>query len=431
MPSRMRWLIGSLMFLGGMINYLDRSALAVAAPFVTKDLGLDPAQLGIVFSAFSFGYAPFCFVGGYLSDRFGPRRVMAGAMVGWSIFCGLTAAVFSLGSLIVVRMVFGFAEGPIGSTSTKMVRNWFPHREQATAVSLANAGTPLGAAASGPIVGFAAVAFGWRAAFVVISLLGLIWVLAWLPLVSDRPQTNRRVSAEELAEIERGQAQQPAPRAEGAKFGALLWRPPVLATAFAFFTYSCILYFFLTWFPSYLSMARHLSIRSMSFATMIPWLVGFVGLAAGGPLSDFLFRLTGNALLARKIVLIGGLLAAAVGIALAGQADTVVGAVALMAVSVFFMYLTGNCYWAVILDSVEQSRVGGVSGFVHFIANCGGIVAPLVTGFIVKSTGSFTSAFLLTGAIAVLGATGVAVFVRQGATQGAPSLGRLQKDAGA
>ena len=122
--------------------------------------------------------------------------------------------------------------------------------------------------------------------------------------------------------------------------------------------------------------------------------------------------MTGNPILARKLVLVVCLLVAAACIALAGTVDTVFAAVGLMAVSVFFMYLTGNTYWAIILDTVEQDRVGGVSGFVHFVANCGGIVAPLVTGFIVQATGSFYAAFLLTGAIAVLGAVGVAVFVR-------------------
>jgi nitrate/nitrite transporter NarK len=129
-----------------------------------------------------------------------------------------------------------------------------------------------------------------------------------------------------------------------------------------------------------------------------------------------IFRLTGNPILARKLVLVVCLLVAAAGIALAGLADTVFSAVALMTVSVFFMYLTGNTYWAIILDTIEQDRVGGVSGFVHFIANCGGIVAPLATGFIVQATGSFFAAFVATGGIAVLGAFGVVVFVRAPAT---------------
>jgi D-galactonate transporter len=412
MGLRMRWVIGALMFLAGMINYLDRSALGVAAPLVRADLHLDPAQLGIVFSSFSFGYALFCFVGGYASDHFGPKKVLGVSMVLWSIFCGLTAAAWSLGSLLVIRILFGMGEGPIGSTFNKTVRNWFPHGQQASAVSVANAGTPLGAAISGPVVGLLALSFGWRVAFVAIALIGVAWAIAWFVIASDHPAESPRVTAEERAEYEAGQKTQPPAGGVRKPLSEFLTRPAILATAFAFFGYSCILFFFLTWFPTYLVSARHLSIASMSFATTIPWLLGFVGLAAGGPLCDLIFRATGNPILARKLVLVVCLLIAAGCIALAGTVDTVFAAVGLMAVSVFFMYLTGNTYWAIILDTVEQDRVGGVSGFVHFIANCGGIVAPLVTGFIVQATGSFYAAFLLTGAVAVLGALGVAVFVR-------------------
>lgn len=141
MFSGIRWLIVSLLFVAGLINYMDRSAMSVAAPLVSKDLHLDPAQLGFVFSIFFFGYAVFCFVGGYFSDRIGPKRVFGLAMAGWSIFCGLTAAAFSFGSLLVVRVLFGMGEGPLSSTMNKMVSRWFPRREQASAVGLANAGT--------------------------------------------------------------------------------------------------------------------------------------------------------------------------------------------------------------------------------------------------------------------------------------------------
>jgi nitrate/nitrite transporter NarK len=150
----------------------------------------------------------------------------------------------------------------------------------------------------------------------------------------------------------------------------------------------------------------------MSFVSAIPWLLGFVGLAGGGMVSDAIFRLTGNAVLARKMVLVGGLLIAAVCVALAGAATGVLAAVGLMTVSVFFMYLTGHTYFTLILDTIEKRRVGGVSGFVHLIANLAGIVAPAATGYMVQASGSFTSAFALTGAIAVLGALAVAVFVR-------------------
>jgi MFS transporter, ACS family, hexuronate transporter len=414
-----RWAVVGLLFLGGMINYLDRAALSVAAPFLTKELSLSPSELGIVFSVFFFGYAAFCFIGGYASDRFGARNVFALASIVWSVFCGLTATVFSFTSLLVVRVIFGMGEGPYGSAANKLVSNWFPRRQQATAVGWANAGTPLGGALAGPLVGFIALTWGWRVSFVIIAAIGLCWSVVWILAVTERPEQNRHVSAAELSEI--AADQEPSRTGPPIPLGSLLTRPAVLATAFAFFGYAYILYFFLSWFPTYLTNARHLSLQSMSFVSTIPWLLGFVGLAAGGSVSDAIFRITGNAVRARKLVLVGALLIAAICVALAGSVDTVQAAVALMAVSVFFMYLTGNTYWAIILDTVDKDRVGGVGGFVHLIANTAGIVAPSVTGFMVQATGgSYAGAFGLAGAIAVLGALSVAVFVRAPATS--PSL---------
>ncbi len=409
-PDSARWTVLALLFLGGMINYLDRSAIGVAAPFLSKQLSLTPSELGWVFSVFFFGYAAFCFVGGYAADRIGARNVFAIAAVVWSVFCGLTAFVFSYASLLIVRLIFGAGEGPYGSATNKMISNWFPRRQQGSAVGWANAGTPLGGAIAGPIVGFIALAYGWRVSFVVIALVGLCWAIVWMLLVTERPEQDADVSAGERT----GTATGPEVLSTGprASLRRLLIRPGVLATAFAFFGYAYILYFFLSWFPSYLTMQQHLSISSMSFVGAIPWLLGFIGLAGGGVVSDAIFRFTGNAVLARKLVLVGGLLIAAVCVALAGEVTGVLAAVTLMAVSVFFMYLTGHTYFTLILDTVEQDRVGGVSGFVHLIANLAGIIAPAVTGYMVQASGSFAGAFALAGAIAVLGALSVVVFVR-------------------
>jgi ACS family hexuronate transporter-like MFS transporter len=413
-----RWAVVAMLFLGGMINYLDRSAIAIAAPFLTKQLLLTPSELGWVFSAFIFGYATFCFVGGYASDRIGGRNVFALASVVWSIFCALTAFVFSYASLLVVRTIFGMGEGPYGSATNKLVSNWFPRRQQASAVGWANAGTPLGGAIAGPIVGFVALSFGWRASFIAIAIIGLVWALAWMLLVRERPENSAQLDAAERAEIMSDQEPQPA--GPPVSLGSLLIHPGVLATAFAFFGYAYILYFFLSWFPSYLTMQEHLSIKSMSFVTMIPWLLGFVGLASGGMVSDTIYRLIGNAVVARKLVLVIELLIAAVCVALAGGTTSVVMAVSLMTVSVLFMYLTGHTYFTLILDTIESRRVGGVSGFVHFIANLAGVAAPAATGYMVQASGSFTSAFVLTGGIAVIGALAVAIFVRSPAQE--PSL---------
>jgi MFS transporter, ACS family, hexuronate transporter len=416
MTQRPRWVLVTLLFVGGMISYLDRAALSITAPLISRDLHLDPAQLGIVFSSFFVGYALFCFVGGYASDRFGPKKVLSISMLVWSLFCGLTAGVFSIASLLVVRVVFGMGEGPYCANINKLVSNWFSRKDQATAIGVANSGQSFGAALAGPIVGFIAVSAGWRMSFVIIAAVGVLWVLAWMAWAKDKPEVAPESGLD--ARQERAEMQ---PRAASGVAGttgaaeplrAYLLRPAILATAFAFFGYAYILYFFLSWFPSYLTMAHHLSIQKMSVVSVIPWLVGTTGLVAGGFVCDWIYRKTGRAIFARKLVLIVSLAVGAICIAATGTITDLTSAVALMAVAVFFMYASFNTYFAIILDTVEKSRVGAVSGFVHFIANLAGIAAPAATGFLVQWSGNFKSAFLLTGAIAALGALSVAVFVR-------------------
>jgi ACS family hexuronate transporter-like MFS transporter len=149
----------------------------------------------------------------------------------------------------------------------------------------------------------------------------------------------------------------------------------------------------------------------MSLTTVIPWLLGFIAIAGGGFVSDWIFRATGKLLFSRKIVLSTCLAAAALCVALAGIMSSLVGAVTLMSTSIFFLYLTGSIYWAIIQDTVRGESVGGVGGFVHFLANISGIIGPAVTGIIVQTTGSYYAAFALAGGIVIAGAIGVALFV--------------------
>lgn len=410
MLAKLRWQMAAMLFIAGIINYLDRSALSVAAPLVSRDLKLGPGAMGLIFSSFFLGYALFNFVGGWAADRFGGKRVFTLAMALWSAFCALTAAATGFFSMFVIRVIFGVGEGPLCSTMNKLVNNWFPHRESGTAIGFVNCGTPLGGAIAGPLVGLLAVAFGWRVSFVAIGVLGFIWLGFWIFRVADTPVRHPRITLAERAEIE---ADRPVATAGATRpLGFYLRQPMVLATALAFFGYNYILFFFLTWFPSYLTMARHMSLRDMSLATALPWTLGFVGLLLGGVVSDMVARRTGRPLQARKLVLTVCLAVAAVCVALAGLVTTVAGALSLMAAAVFFLYLTGSTYWAIVQDTVQGENVGGVGGFVHAIANCAGIIGPTVTGFLVQYTGAFTSAFVLAGGFAVLGVLAVAVLVR-------------------
>ncbi|SFU85174.1 MFS transporter [Alicyclobacillus macrosporangiidus] len=408
MKWKFRWVIVGLIFLIGALNYADRAAFSVAAPMISKEFHLDAVQMGLILGSFSIGYALFNFVGGYLADRFGPRKVMAGALAGWSAFVGLTSAGFNFISFYILRLLFGFAEGPIATTSNKMANQWLPARERASAIGLYTSGMLLGGAAAGPIVGLLSLRFGWRTSFVVLTVVGLLLMLLWLKTTTDYPAQHPRVSKEELDEIQQDQGSVQSGNPSDATPNLTLWsiirRPTILFTAVAFFAYNYNNFFFLTWFPSYLTKARHLSIHDMSFATAIPWLIGAIGLMCGGILSDALYRKTGKLMFSRKVVLAVGLFGAAVCIGVIGSVNTALEAVTLMAVGAFFLYLTAMIYWAIIQDTVPSKYIGSAGGFVHLVSNISGIIAPTVTGILVQRSGNFSSAFFLAGGLAVVGA---------------------------
>lgn len=424
MFKNLRWTLVLLLFLVYMINYLDRVALSLTVPLVEKDLAINAEQFGMIFGSFFFGYALFNFVGGLATDRFGPKIVLAVAVGAWSIFCGMTALATGFWSLLILRVLFGMAEGPICASANKAINGWFPKKQAATAMGLLSAGSPLGGAVAGPIIGYLALAYGWRPAFIIVCCISLVWMTFWLFFAADNPAKSKRVSEEERLLIERLKAANPNDEADLSEtahpFGYYLRQPIILVTAFAFFCYNYILFFFLSWFPAYLVQAHGLDIKSMSITTMIPWIVGFVGLALGGWISDKIFNITGKLLLSRKIVLVVSLLAAAICVALAGTIKEVVPAVMMMSVSIFFLYITGAIYWAIIQDVVHKSRVGSISGFIHLVGSLSGIIGPIVTGFIVQHTGKFDSAFVLAGAVAALGAFLVLFVIRSPKTQDKP-----------
>ncbi|KER69933.1 hexuronate transporter [Burkholderia cepacia] len=409
--TNIRWRIVLLLFIAGFINYLDRSALSVAAPAVMGDLHMSPSSLGLLFSTFFIGYAAFNFIGGWAADRWGGKRVFSGAILTWSLLCGATGLATGFGSLMAIRTFFGMAEGPLATTINKLVNNWFPHKESATAFGFANCGLPLGGAVAGPVVGLLTAAYGWRVAFAAIACFGLLWLVFWHFMATDKPYQHPRVSDDELRLIESDRSVSEDP-ADVQRLGFYLKQPAILAAMISYFGYSYILFFFLTWFPSFLTMDRHLSLKSMSLATVLPWVLGFVGYGLSGVLSDLIFRRTGNALRARKWVLIVCLGTAGICVTLAGAVTTTLSALLLMAIAVFALYLSGSTYWAVIQDTIPGPKLGSVGGCVHAIANCAGIVGPTATGFLVQQSHTFLSAFVLAGGIALASVLAVAILLR-------------------
>jgi MFS family permease len=415
MLKNYRWVVGALLVMASALNYIDRSALPIVAPLVSKDLHLNAAQLGTVFSAFFLGYAVFCFIGGQAADRFGPKRVYACTMALWSLFCGATSIVTGFGQLLFFRVLFGAGEGPMGSTTNKTVHNWFPREEVGLVMGLTSTGgNMIGAAIAGPVVGFIAVAFGWRVSFVIIMLIGFAWVAAWRLLVKDNPADSRHVSAAELQLIQTNRAGAAVTAAQSAlPLKHYLRSPMIIAIAVAFFAANYILYFFLSWMPSYLTDVRHLDIKTMSILTVIPWAVGLAGCVLGGWISDRILQRTGDAIFARKVVIVGGLGAAAVCLFLGTQITSTFMAILLIALAIMVSNATPLACWALLQETVPGNRVGGVGGYVHLLSNLSGIFGPAITGFIIQYGGGYNSSFVLAGGVSIVGGLAMMMFVRQ------------------
>lgn len=398
MYTNRRYFILVLLFIASMINYIDRAALSILAPYITADLNVNKAELGLIFSSFAIGYAVFCFIGGWLADKYGPRRIFAGAMGLWSLFAGLTCMAFNFVSLFIIRVIFGAAEGPMGSVTNKTIVKWFPAKERARAVGVSFSGNPMGGAVSAPIVAAAALAFGWRMTFIGMMLIGFVWVVIWLAAARNRTG-DQSDTQQQASPVDSEESCLP-----DEKLSYYLKQPIILFTALAFFAYSYILFFFMTWFPSYLLDARGLNMHDMSIANVLPWLLGFVGLISGGFISDYIYKITNNLLFSRKVIIVVGLIIAAVCITASALVASLYSAIGLMSVGMFAMYVTTSCYWAIVQDTVKGNNVGAVSGFIHFLANLAGVFAPMLTGFIVQGTGQYYSAFYLVGALAIISA---------------------------
>ncbi len=416
--GRYRYVVALLLFVAGVINYMDRAALGVAAPFVRADLGLSPSQLGVIFSTFFFGYALFAFVGGTLADRYGPRAVYSWAAAAWSVLCALTGVVTGFGQLFAVRALFGFAEGPMNSTTNRTITTWFPREETARTIGVTFSGQTVGSALAAPVVGLLALSLGWRTAFFIIGAAGLAWVVAWRLLVSDLPRDNPRVGADEIALVEASRATSPLSAADSARpLRAYLLLPSTLALGLGMFAVNYTLYIFISWLPSYLTDALHMPVKQMSVVAAIPWACGFVGYVGGGFIADYLYRRMADRFAARKLTTIAPLAVGGLALLAVPFAPGAVAAVALIALAVMMLTSSVQSCWATIHELVPENRVGGVSGFIHLLSNLSGIVGPTATGLAVQYLGGYSSAFVIAAAIAAAGVVAMAIFV----TRGTPS----------
>ena len=403
--SRTRFTILALLAIGTVINYLDRTVLGIAAPSLSRDLGLSAGVMGIVFSAFSWTYTLSQIPAGLLLDRIGARKTYFLAVASWSVFITLNGLSGGLVSLLIYRLGLGVAESPCFSTNSRVVGHWFPQRERARATSVYQVGQYVGLAVFSPLLFWIIAEFGWRAMFVIVGAVGLAFALVWW-LRYHEPHESRTMNEAEREHIGAGGGLATAADAQRPfswhDVRSLLRRREIWGAAIGQFAGNSTVVFFLTWFPTYLVTERHMAWLKIGFFAILPFLGASVGVLIGGWLSDFLLRRTGRINLARKLPIITGLLLSS-SIVAAIYVKSDVAVIAVMSLA-FFGQGMGGLGWSIIPDIAPKRLMGLTGGIFNFTANIAGIVTPIVIGTIVAITGSFYWGLVFIGAVAVLGA---------------------------
>ncbi len=372
-----RYTVLGILYSASGLCYLDRMVMASALPFIAHELNLSPLRAGEVLSAFFVGYAVSQIPGGLMADRFGPRPMLTGTILWWSVMTGLTALAPGLLALLLTRILFGLGEGPFPPAAYKAMAVWVPRAALGRASGLQQASTAVGATVAPLFVAAAVLAWGWRSAFYLLIVPGLVLAGLMWRYVRNSPQESGRVSREELADY--GPPTQATPIAT-ASLATTLRMPAVAWCAMSFFLANSVAWGLMNWLPTYLLDTRGFSVEKMGFYAAIANLSGVAGYVLGGYLCDRFFR---NHL---KVPIIAGLLISTTFTYLAAIAPSGVAAVFCLVPVFLFSNVVATALSTIPLVMVPKQAVGAAFGVVNTAGQLSGILSPLLIGWVLTET---------------------------------------------
>ena len=407
-PSRKRFFIMVLLFITVVINYLDRSNLSIAAPALTSDLGIDPVHVGLIFSAFGWTYAAMQIPGGWLVDRVPPRVLYSVALALWSIATVMLGFAGSFIALFVLRMAVGALEAPAYPINSRVVTTWFPERERATAIGFYTSGQFVGLAFLTPVLAWLQHEFGWHMVFVSTGLVGIVWAVIWYAVYRE-PRDFKGANAAEIQLISDGGGlvdMQKSARQAKAGFswtdlGIVLSKRKLWGIYLGQYCLNSTLWFFLTWFPTYLVRYRGMDFIKSGMLASLPFLAAFVGVLCSGFFSDWLIRRGASIGLARKLPIIGGLLISTCIIG-ANYVDSTALVIACLALA-FFGNGLASITWSLVSTLAPARLLGLTGGVFNFIGNLSAITTPIAIGFLATGD-SFAPAITYIAVTALVGA---------------------------
>ncbi|MDR3563669.1 MAG: MFS transporter [Negativicutes bacterium] len=411
--GNVRWKVTVILLLVALINYLDRTNLAIAATQMMKELHLTNTDIGLCGAVFAWTYAIMQLPAGWLVDRFGAKRVMITALVGWSFATLLSGIAHTLAFLLFARFMVGFFESPCMPTLSKIISFWVPKKEKDLATGIWNSGTKFGPALAPPLLVTIMVLFGWRALFYITGIAGIL-LGAYIWKRYHSPQEDKSLSQEELDYIMADSGVEEKTNQSKISWLSLFRYRSVWGLLLGYFCITWIWTIFINFLPLFLYNTQHISLAQLGFYASIPWIGGITGSIGGGWITQKLMEKANiPPIRAKRIVISVSALITGISVCSIPFVDGLGQTITVLTIAIFCISNMQARSWALSVDVSPRALVASVGSLQNFGGYFGGAFAPVVCGMIVDSTGSYTLAFISGGMIVACAAICYWVIVKE------------------
>jgi sugar phosphate permease len=385
----------SLLFGTQLFSFMIRVAFGVVAPTLMTLYHLSPKTMGYILSGWNWSYTAGLLLVGFIVDRFGPYIVLGIGSLVW----GVSTIALPLSSaalpLFLMRMIFGLGQTPLIPAGASVVARGFSVQERARIIAIAFAGNQVGVAFGTTVAAFILVTLGWQAVFYCIGGASLLLTLAWLRLYPDK-RIKRQPPALPTPAHQDGRQRIP--------WLALFRYRSTWGIAFGQMGYLYAYFFFVSWLPGYLVLERKMTVLQSGIVSALPFWAGLLGTLSGGWLGDYLTKRGISTAASRKSIIAASLSLSTVLVITAAYVEQSWLAVGLLTLCIGFLRLATGSIHSLPIDLAPRLMVGSLTSIQNFFGNIGGLLAPIVTGYIVEATGSFARSFVVAGGMALFGA---------------------------
>lgn len=389
-----------LLFIAGLVNFLDRSSLSVAGEAIRGELGLSATEFGVLLSAFSLSYGLSQLPSGILLDRFGPRIVLGAGLIFWSAMQAATGVVNSFSHFIMLRIGLGIGEAPFMPAGVKSITDWYVQKERGTALGIFNSSTVIGQAIAPPALVVMQLAWGWRTMFVVIGLAGILVGICWYIWYRNRAQFALDDTEREYLSV----PVTPRPKLRFNEWLALFKSRTTWGMILGFSGVNYTGWLYIAWLPGYLQAEQGFSLAKTGWVAAIPFFAAAVGMWINGIVVDAFAKRGYDLAKTRKTAIVAGLVLSALGTLLVVQSSTPMQSVAFISMALFCVHFAGTSAWGLVQVLVSETKVASVAAIQNFGSFIFASFAPIVTGWIVDTTHSFNMALVIAACVTFTGA---------------------------